>query len=114
MLNRLKEVEQRYFDIEKELEAPDVMSDRKKYLDLTREYKSLGPVIAEYREYSRLCAEIKGAEEIIELENDEELRDIAKEEAAELRALLAESEDKLKILLLPKDPNDSKNVIIEI
>ena len=114
MLNKLKEVEQRYFDIEAELEKPDVMSDRKRYLDLTREYKQLGPVITEYREYSRLCSEIEGADEIIAMESDEELRDIAKEEAAELRALLAESEEKLKVLLLPKDPNDGKNVIIEI
>ncbi len=114
MLNKLKEVEQRYFDIERELAEPDIMSDRKRYLDLTREYKQLGPVINEYREYSRLISEISGAEEIIAIESDEELRDIAKEEVAGLRALLAESEEKLKVLLLPKDPNDSKNVIIEI
>ncbi|MBE6640497.1 MAG: peptide chain release factor 1 [Ruminococcaceae bacterium] len=114
MLNKLKEVEQRYFDIERELAEPDIMSDRKRYLDLTREYKQLGPVINEYREYSRLISEISGAEEIIAIESDEELRDIAKEEVAGLRALLTESEEKLKVLLLPKDPNDSKNVIIEI
>ena len=114
MLNRLKEVEARYFQIEEELEKPDIMSDRKHYLDLTREYKQLTPVIEEYREYSRLNSEIDGAEQIIELESDEEMRDIAKAELSELRELLSASEERLKVLLLPKDPNDSKNVIIEI
>ena len=114
MLNKLKEVESRYFELERSVSDPDVISNREAYQKLMREYKQLAPVIAEYREFCRITEELAGAEEIFEMESDTELREIARAEASDLRDKLLRSEEALKMLLLPKDPNDSKNVIIEI
>ena len=114
MLDKLKQVEQRHEEIRAALADPDVMRDRTRYLALTREAKRLSPITEEYARYRRLSGELSDAKELFASENDPELRELARAEAAELTAAVSASEERLRVLLLPRDPNDDKNVIIEI
>ena len=114
MLDRLKEAEKRYVAIEEKLASPDVFSDQEKFAALMKDYKSLTPVIEKFREYSQAEADNASAREMIEEESDPELKDMILEEIKETRARMDVLLDELKILLLPRDPNDSKNVMVEI
>ena len=114
MLDRLKEAEKRYVAIEEKLASPDVFSDQEKFAALMKDYKSLTPVIEKFREYSQAEADNASAREMIEEESDPELKDMILEEKKETRARMDVLLDELKILLLPRDPNDSKNVMVEI
>ena len=114
MLDRLKEAEKRYVAIEEKLASPDVFSDQEKFAALMKDYKSLTPVIEKFREYSQAEADNASAREMIEEASDPELKDMILEEIKETRARMDVLLDELKILLLPRDPNDSKNVMVEI
>ena len=114
MLDRLKEAEKRYVAIEEKLASPDVFSDQEKFAALMKDYKSLTPVIEKFREYSQAEADNASAREMIEEESDPELKDMILEEIKETRTRMDVLLDELKILLLPRDPNDSKNVMVEI
>ncbi len=114
MLSKLKETEKRYEDLEAELAKPETVSDVEKYTKIIKEYKSLTPVVEKYREYESVRAEAEGAKELMSAEDDPELRAMAEEEYYALRDRLPGIEEELKILLLPRDPNDDKNVIVEI
>ena len=114
MLEKLAQIEKRYLEIENSLADPDVMSDMENYKKFMKEYKNLLPVVEKYREYKGLEADISDADEILAMESDPELRALAQEQRDEAYAKLEPTMDELKILLLPKDPNDDKNVIIEI
>ena len=114
MLDRLKEAEKRYVAIEEKLASPDVFSDQEKFAALMKDYKSLTPVIEKFREYSQAEADNASAREMIEEESDPELKDMILEEIKETRSRMDVLLDELKILLLPRDPNDSKNVMVEI
>lgn len=114
MLSKLKETEKRYEDLEAELAKPETVSDVEKYTKIIKEYKSLTPVVEKYREYESVRTEAEGAKELMSAEDDPELRAMAEEEYYALRDRLPGIEEELKILLLPRDPNDDKNVIVEI
>lgn len=114
MLNRLRDVEIRYKEIEKQLENPEVISDMAQYSALMREYKQLTPVIEKYREYLSAEQAVKEALEILETESDEEMRGLADEELRSGRERIEKLEGEIKLLLLPRDENDDKNVIVEI
>ncbi len=114
MLEKLAQIEKRYLEIENSLSDPDVMSDMENYKKFMKEYKNLLPVVEKYREYKGLERDISDADEILAMESDPELRALAQEQRDEAYAKLEPTMDELKILLLPKDPNDDKNVIIEI
>ncbi|MBE6691902.1 MAG: peptide chain release factor 1 [Ruminococcaceae bacterium] len=114
MLTKLAQIEKRFLDIEESLSSPEVVSDMESYKKYMKEYKNLQPVVEKYREYKGLEADISDAEMILSEETDPELRSLAEEQKDNARALLEPTMDELKILLLPKDPNDDKNVIIEI
>ncbi|MCQ2354316.1 MAG: peptide chain release factor 1 [Clostridia bacterium] len=114
MLERLRGAEEKYVDLEKKFEDPDVISDIALYTRLQKEYKSLTPVVSEYRNYQALTAAAKEAEEILDSSSDPELRALASEELSAARAGAAESKEKLTVLLLPRDPNDDRNVVVEI
>lgn len=114
MLNKLKEVKKHYLEIEADLAKPEIISDNEQYKKLMKDYKDLTPLIEKYSEYEKLCSEIEDAREIMENESDPEMRDMAADEFYSLKDSIPALEEELKILLLPKDPNDDKNVVMEI
>ena len=114
MLDRLKEAEKRYVSIEESLASPDVFSDQEKFTVLMKDYKALTPVIEKFREYSRVEADNASAKELLEEETDSELKEMILEEIKSTRTKMDVLLEELKILLLPRDPNDTKNVMVEI
>mgnify|MGYP004542604279 FL=1 len=114
MLERLNEAEKRFEKIEEELSIPEVMMNMEKYTAMMKERANLLPVIEKYREYKKAVSSEKEAREILESEKDQELCEMAAEELKTAKEDIAKFEEELKILLLPKDPMDDKNVVIEI
>ncbi len=115
MFNKLLQMEQKYDDINDQLSNPDVINDREKYTAFMKEYKNLTPIIEAFRAYKATQAELDEAKELLsENSLDAELKEMAQLQMEEAKELLEEQNHQLKILLLPKDPNDDKNVIIEI
>ncbi len=114
MLNKLKEVKERYLSIEKQLSLPETVCDNELYKKLMKDYKELTPIVEKYSEYEKLLGDCEGAYEIMENESDPEMCALAEEEYYSLKEQLKGIEEDLKILLLPKDPNDDKNVVVEI
>lgn len=114
MFDKLKAAEEKFIQIEKKLSDPDVVSDIEKYTSLMKEYKNLSPIVEKLREYNNAKNAISDARTMLELEGDTELRDLCEQEILENEETLSRCEQELKILLLPKDPNDEKNVIVEI
>ena len=114
MLSKLREAEQKYQHLEAMLSDPAVASDPIRFVEVMKEYRGLTPVIEKYREYQASQKDLQDTLELLEAENDAELRQLASEELKAARerseALLRE----LTVLLLPRDPNDEKNVIVEI
>jgi len=113
MLDKLEAINQRYINVNEELMQPDVMSDLKRYKALNKEYKELGKIVAEYRNYQGVLSNIENAREVIATEKDQDFREMAKAELDELLPEQERLEEVIKDLLLPKDPNDSKDVIME-
>ena len=111
MLEKLKAIEARLTEVERQLSDPSVYGDRERLTALSREQKELTPVVSAYRAYVRAS---QTAEDASAMLSDPELRELAQEELAAARADMERLEDELKRLLLPKDPNDEKNVILEI
>jgi peptide chain release factor 1 len=114
MLDKLSQIEKRYLEIEEALSSPEVMNDMEGYKKCMKEYKNLLPIVEKFREYKSAQQDIVDADEILSIEDDPELRMLADEQKNEAYAKLEPLMDELRILLLPKDPNDDKNVIIEI
>ncbi len=114
MFDRLEDTVNRYEDITAELGNPDVVNDQNKFRKLMKEQSSLAPLIATYTEYKNRKKNIEDSLAILDEETDEELKEMAKEELNESKARVEELEHELKILLLPKDPNDDKDIIVEI
>ncbi|MBQ3691055.1 MAG: peptide chain release factor 1 [Bacteroidales bacterium] len=114
ILTKLEGVKQRFEEVSALVNSPDAMQDMKRYVALNKEFKDLEPLIKEYTEYKNILANIEEAKEILKNETDEEMREMAKEELETLTSSLPEREDTIKIMLLPKDPEDDKNAIIEI
>lgn len=114
MFKRLDDVEKKYEGVAQQILDPNVISDNKKYAQLMKEYSTLKEIVDVYREYKRVDRERRENKTILEEEKDIELRAMAKEELPGLEKSVEELSAKLKILLLPKDPNDDKNIILEI
>jgi len=114
VFDKLEDFIIKYNEITKELSNPDIINDQKKYLALMKESKAILPIVEKYTEYKRVKQTIKDSEEILKSENDEELREIAKEDLDNAKSRVDGLENDLKILLLPVDPNDEKDVIMEI
>lgn len=113
MFDKLRMAEERYAQIEEALQSPETIANQAEYTKAMREYKNLAPVIEKYREYQKYSSDMEGARLLMEEETGE-LYDIALEEYKECKERLAVIEEELKILLIPKDPNDDKNVVVEI
>lgn len=114
MFEKLEEVEERYEKISSLLFLPETVTDMQKYTSLLKEQKSLEDIVIKYRQYKLAVNEEKESKEIIETSSDKELRSLALEQLEDARKSRALAEEDLKIMLLPKDPNDDKNVIVEI
>ena len=114
ILSKLKQVEKHFKEIEKKLSDPEIISNNKESSRLNKEYKNLQPIIVAFQAYTNIISNIETNKEILETEDDAELQKMAKDELETLSSQLEETEQELKILLLPKDPEDDKNAIIEI
>ncbi len=114
MFEKLKEVEEKFEEVERLMAVPENISNREKFMSLSKTYNELKEVVDTYREYKKLKSELSENEELLREEKDPEMKELVKEEIKNLEKKLEELEYKLKILLLPKDPNDEKGVIIEI
>ena len=114
MFEKLEGVVLRYEDLSQELMSPDVTSDQNRFRALMKEQSELAPVVETYLAFKKADEDAADAQALLGEESDEEMRALAKEELALAREAASELEDKLRILLLPKDPNDDKNVIVEI
>jgi peptide chain release factor 1 len=114
ILGKLEGVKERFEDVGRLLTAPDIMGDMKRYIQLNKEYKELSPVVAAYIEYKNTLNNIDSAKDLLAVEKDEEMREMAKVELDELNNKIGPMEESLKILLLPADPQDAKNAILEI
>lgn len=114
MLEKLEEIHKKYLEIEKQLNDPDIMSDMKRYIQLSKELKELQPIIAAYKNYRNVISSLDAAREILEKEKDEELRTFAKEELAELTVQREKMEEDIRLMLIPADPQDKKNAVVEI
>jgi peptide chain release factor 1 len=114
MFQKLKEAEEKFNALESRLQQPDVFSDMEVYAGLIKEYRTLEPVILKYREYNQVKTGINEALDLLDNSHDPELRELATEELKVSKDLLAELEEELKIMLLPHDPNDDKNIMVEI
>ena len=114
MFDKLDDLVLRYEEIMNLLSEPDVAADTRRFRDLMKEQSDLAPIVNAYKEYKKCRQDIDDSLAMLEEENDEEMREMVKEELSASRKRLEELERELKILLLPKDPNDDKNVILEI
>ncbi len=114
MFDRLEDLLVRFEEVLNELQEPDIANDQERFRKLMKEQNDLTPIVEAYKEYKSSKQDIEDSLQMLEEETDEEMRALAKEELGEARARVAQLEHKMKVLLLPKDPNDDKNVIVEI
>jgi peptide chain release factor 1 len=113
MLDKLKAINDRFEEVERLISSPDAMNDMKLYVKLNKEYKELGPIVTAYHEYKDIISNITSSKAILK-EDDLEMKEMAKMELDELHPRKEEMDEEIKILLIPTDPEDSKNAVMEI
>jgi peptide chain release factor 1 len=113
MLEKLAQIEKNYEELTAQISSPEFMSDMSAYAKLMKQHRSLGIIVEKYREVKKMTDALAGAKEMLDLADDE-MRELAQAEIAEIEEKLPKAEEELKFLLLPQDPNDEKNVILEI
>ncbi len=114
MFDRLEDLLRRYEEIMNELNEPSVTANQDRFRSLMKEQSDLTPLVEAYKEYKKVKQDAEDSMIMLESESDEEMRELLKEENSEAKRRIQELEQEMKILLLPKDPNDDKNVIVEI
>jgi peptide chain release factor 1 len=114
MLDKLKAIKDRFQEVERLISAPDAMSDMELYVQLNKEYKDLGPIVDAYHKYKNIVSNITSSKEILKEEKDEEMREMAKMELDDLLPRKQEMDEEIKVLLIPKEPADAKNAVMEI
>ncbi|NOY36249.1 MAG: peptide chain release factor 1 [Chlorobi bacterium] len=114
ILEKLEGVKERFEEVQKLISDPSVISDMKRYVKLNKEYKELGPVIEAYKKYKELLSNIDNARKMLAGEQDTEMREMAKQELEKWSSQVIPLEEKIKLLLIPADPEDKKNAIVEI
>ena len=114
LLDKVLSLQDKYKKLEEQLADPEVIADMKKFVQLNKDYKELQPIIAAGLEYKRLTDELAQAKDILMNEKDEDLKEMAREEVADIEPRLPEIEQNIKLLLIPADPDDSKNAMVEI
>ena len=114
LLEKVLSLQDKFKNLQEQLSSPEAMSDMKKYVQLNKDYKELEPIIKAGLEYKKTLDNIASAKDILANEKDEDLREMAKEEISELEPKMPQMEENIKLLLIPADPDDSKNAIVEI
>ena len=114
MQDKLEAIKERFQEVGQQINQPEVVMDAQRYSKLSKEYKDLGRIVTQYDAYQKLLKDIAGARELISTETDEEMREMAKEELNELQPQKEVMEKAIKEMLIPKDPNDSRNSILEV
>ena len=114
LLEKVLSLQDKYKKLEAQLADPEVIADMKKFVQLNKDYKELQPIIAAGLEYKRLVEELAQAKDILMNEKDEDLKEMAREEVADIEPKLPDMEQNIKLLLIPADPDDSKNAMVEI
>jgi peptide chain release factor 1 len=114
LLDKLEGIKNRWEEVGEQITRPDVIADQKKYVKLSKEYKDLEEVVEAYKKYKNVTDNIASSKEVIETEDDPEFKDMAKEELLDLEKEKTELEEEINVLLIPKDPEDAKNVQMEI
>jgi len=114
LLDKLKDIERRYTDLETMLGDPGTLADMKRFVQINRDYRALEPVVKAAKEFEDILGNISSSKEILRTEKDPEFVDMAKEELTALESRRLELEEELRVLMLPKDPEDAKNAILEI
>ncbi|GAA0093087.1 peptide chain release factor 1 [Paraclostridium bifermentans] len=114
MLNKLEVLEDKYKELSEKIADPEIINDQKVWQKFIKEHAEVEPIVMKFREYKDVMNAITDSKTILQEESDEELRELAKMEISEMEEKVEPIEEELKILLLPKDPNDDKNVIVEI
>lgn len=114
MFEKLAQIEKSYDELTAQISSPEFMDDMSAYAKLMKQHRSLGEIVEKYREVKRMQEGLSGAKELADMADDDEMREMAAAEIAEIEEKLPPAEEELKVLLLPKDPNDEKNVILEI
>lgn len=114
MFRKIQEIDNRYRELESMLSDPAVVANRGEFQRLAKEYSDLRDLIETYREYEQVCSQIEEDQKLLREESDEEMKELLKEEIPQLKERQEELGKKLKILLLPRDPNDERNVFLEI
>src|SRR5213079_3073688 len=114
MLDKLAQIETRYEELTNELSSPELLANPAAYGKAAKQLRGLGEIVEKYRQLKSINEELAGARELQEHAGDEEMRELARVEIESLQARLEQTENDLKLLLIPRDPNDEKNVILEI
>src|SRR2546429_4851866 len=114
MLDKLAQIETRYEQLTNELSSPELLSNPSAYGKAAKQHRSLGEIVEKYRSYKSLTEQLKGARDLAANSDDQDMRELAQIEIESLQAQLEQTESDLKFLLIPQDPNDEKNVILEI
>lgn len=114
LLEKVLSLEDKFQSLQEQLSCPEVMSDMKRYVQLNKDYKELEPIIRAGKEYEKMTRDLASAKDILVNEKDDELREMAREEVSDIESRMPQMEQDIKLLLIPADPDDSKNAIIEI
>ncbi len=114
ILEKLEGVKIRFIEVSELLTRPDILSDMKRYVKLNKEFKDLQPIINAYEKYKLALGNISSARELLATEKDDEMREMAKAELEELNGSIPDMEEEIKLLLIPTDPEDEKNAVLEI
>ena len=114
LLDKVLSLEGKFQSLQEQLSSPEAMADMKKYVQLNKDYKELEPIIKAGKQYEKLVSDLDAAKDILVNEKDEELREMARLEIAEIEPQIPEMEQQIKLLLIPADPDDGKNAMVEI
>ena len=114
MFEKLAQIEKSYEELTEQISSPEFMNDMSAYAKLMKQHRSLGEIVNKYREVKKMTEDLQGAKDLAAMADDDEMREMAALEISEIEEKLPVAEEQLKLLLVPKDPNDEKNVILEI
>ncbi|RLD81321.1 MAG: peptide chain release factor 1, partial [Bacteroidetes bacterium] len=114
LLEKLEGIKIKFDNIMQQISDPEIIADMKRYIKLNKEYKELEPIVDAYKRYKNIVDNIKSSKQMLAEEDDAEMKEMAKEELVDLEAQIPKIEEEIKVLLIPKDPEDAKNVIVEI
>jgi len=114
MLDKLERIKERFDEVERQLSDPELVGNMKKFTQMNKEYRDLEEIVKSYNRYKDALSNLEFSKEILRTEKDEEMREMAKTEIPIQEEQVAKIEDEIKMLLIPKDPEDEKNAVLEI